>query len=99
LPWRKEGRSELVVSRGYASEIFEFVEEALDQITLLVEPWREADRCFPVSLRRDIRPTALLRDHRAQPIGVVGAIGEHHLPFADPVQQLGGCQDVVGLAR
>jgi hypothetical protein len=66
---------------------------------LLVEPWREADRAFAVSLRWDVRPTALLRDHRAQPVGVVSAVGEHHLSFADAVQQFGCCQDVVRLPR
>lgn len=70
----KECRSELVVACGYASVIFELIEDALDQVALPVEPRRKADRVFLLSLGWDVGPTTLLRDQGAQPVCVVSAL-------------------------
>ena len=94
----EERRAELVVARGDASVIFEFVEEALDEVALLVEPGAEADRTFAIGLGRDVGPAAALADHRAQPVGVIGLVAEHHLALAHTVEQLGRCLDVVVVA-
>jgi len=46
LEHSEEARSELVITRGQASEIFDFIEEALNQVTVLVKRLAET-----VSLR------------------------------------------------
>lgn len=46
----QEARAEFVVVFCYSSEILAFVEEPLNQVALLVLPWREADRLFAVRL-------------------------------------------------
>lgn len=93
----EEARAELVVACCYASELLEFVEEPLNQVALLVEPWREADRVLAVGFGWDVGPSALLRDHFTQPTSIIGFVGEHHLPFADITQQFRRRLNFVGL--
>ena len=51
-----EGRAKFVIPRCYAPEIFEFVEESLDQVALLVEPWREGEALLAVGSIGNIGP-------------------------------------------
>jgi hypothetical protein len=59
---RQEGRGELVVARGNASELFDAVEEPLDQAAALVDVAVERTRGEPVLARRDDRLAALRHD-------------------------------------
>ena len=70
----RERRTELVIAGGDTPEVFEFVEEALDKITLFVKPWREADRTFAQRLWRDIGPPAALRDVIPEPVGIISLV-------------------------
>ena len=51
----EEGRSEFVVARGQASEIFEFIEEAFDQLAVLVKRLAERARNDRVLFKRHKR--------------------------------------------
>jgi len=46
---------EFVVSGGDTAEVFDLVEEALDEVACLAALLREADRVFPVAPWRDVR--------------------------------------------
>lgn len=72
-------------------------EEPLDQVALTVKPLAEARLPFAVALRRDIRRGALILDHFADSVGVVGLVGQHDGARTKVVEQLIGDLPVVGL--
>ena len=67
-------------------------------LALFVEPWAEADGSFSVGFGRDVGPSAPVTDHRAQPVGIIGFVSEHHLSLADVGEQFRCCLDVMRLA-
>jgi hypothetical protein len=67
---------ELVIARGDAAEVFDLVEEALDQVTLTIE--FVPDRALPtaVALGGDVRCGAVLAEQLEDGFGVVATIGD-----------------------
>lgn len=66
-----------VVLGGDASELLEFVEEALDKVSLSIDPTAEGEAVLSVALGRNIGPGFLLVCGGAQRIGVIGLVGQH----------------------
>jgi hypothetical protein len=81
--------------------VFELAEEALDQVSLSIEPLAEARLPFTVGFGWDVGRGALLLDKRADAIGVISLVGEDdgagtkvvEQPICDlNVMRLPGCQ-------
>ncbi len=72
----EEVSGELVVARGDAAEVFEFIEEAFDEIAMAVE--RGIDRALGLAilLGRDMRARAVRSDERDDGFGVVAPVGD-----------------------
>lgn len=70
---------ELVVSGCDASELLELVEEALDTVTLLVDGAIVAMLMPTLRHGRDDRDGTGIEDGVVQPVGIIGAIGQHML--------------------
>ena len=72
---RQEGLGEFVVARGDVSELIDAVEEALDQIAVLVDMPIERTRIESVGARRNDSLAALCRDGFDEGIRVVALVG------------------------
>ena len=72
----KEISGKFVVACGDSAEVFELVEEALDEIAFAVERVVACPLHFAVGLWRDYRGDFVLGESLDQRIGVVGLIGE-----------------------
>ena len=72
----EEVSCELVVARGDASEVFELVEEAFDEVALSVE--RGIDRALDLAvlLGRDVGPRAVIGDELDDGLGVIAPVGD-----------------------
>src|SRR3979409_2098009 len=81
----------LFVARGEASKVFDAVEEALDAVARPIEHRAEAG--FPATMRhrRDVGRGTGGFDLAAQPIGIVGLVGEYDGVLAQVPEQL--CSD------
>jgi len=90
---------ELVVAGGDAPEVFDFVEEALDEIALSVK--REIDRALDldVALGRNVGLGAARLDERDDAFRIIAAIGDNVAGQANAAEQgrRGGL--IGGLAR
>jgi hypothetical protein len=64
-----------VVSGCDGSEVFEFVEEALDGVALAVNPSAEREGFDTVGHGADVGPGAALGDGLAQRVRIAGAVG------------------------
>ncbi len=84
---------------GDAAEKLDPVEEAFDEVALLVERLGKAMLFLAVGLVGYVRRRALCLDPLAQPIGVIGFVAEEDIAFAQAGQQGVGAQKVMGLAR
>ena len=78
--------------------MFEFVEEAFDQITLPLEPFAESRWIEPVWHRPDIGPCAALLHGVAQSVGIVGPVGQQDIARHDAVEHVVGAAPVMRLA-
>ncbi len=78
---------ELVVARGDAPEVFEFVEEALDEVALAVERRVDGALALAVTLGRDVRPGAMRDEQFEDGAGVVAAIGDDIAGRSQPFDQ------------
>ncbi len=67
---------ELVVARGDGAEVFEFVEEALDEVALAVERGIDGTLDQAVTPGRDAWPGAVSGDEFEDGMGVVAAVGD-----------------------
>lgn len=88
-----------VVSRGDSSVVFEFVEEALDQVSLSIDPLAEREAGFSVALWRDDGPGAALIGKAADGISIIGSVGEEDRTFIKVVEQRQCFRAVMVLAR
>lgn len=93
----EEVPGELVVAGGDASEVFEFVEEPLDQIALAIERGIDAVPDLAVLLGRDVGLGAMLGDQIADRLGVVAAVADRVLRRVEAGQQVGNASLVGGL--
>ena len=87
------------VSGGEASEVFDAIEEALDAIARPIEYRAEAR--FPATMdhRRDVWSRAGGLDLAAQPVGIVGLVGQHDGALVQVPEQLLGDRAIARLAR
>jgi len=95
----EEISGEFVIARGDAAEVFEFVEEALDEVALSVDRWIDRALVLSVALGRDMGGGAAGLDDCDDGAGVVTAIGDDVACQAHPVEQHRGGRLVGGLAR
>lgn len=94
----EEISGEFVVAGGDGPKVLEFIEEALDEITLAVEcevagPWRLA-----VGLRRNHRGNVALSEGVEQRVGIVGLVANQGVRIGIVEQQLCASQ-IVSLPR
>src|SRR5277367_7052342 len=82
-------------ARRDGSEVFELVEEALDQISKAVEVGTERGDVDPTRRGFDVPPCALRGEACAQGVAVITAIGQQDLAFAKVSEQIGGALSVV----
>jgi len=80
------------------SEMFEFAEEALDEVTIAVEEGAEGGDVDPSRHRSDVGPGSLISQGFTQGVTVIGPIGEKRLAGAHIVQHVAGALAVSGLA-
>src|SRR5690606_7615002 len=64
------------VSRGDGAEVLEFVEEALDEVSVAIKKGTEGRRVEASGHRFDARPGAAFLDRLTQSVGVVGAVSQ-----------------------
>ena len=72
----KEISSQLVVARGDSTKVFEFVEEALDEIAFAVERVVACTLHFTVGLGRNHRGDPSPREGVEQRIGIISLVAE-----------------------
>jgi hypothetical protein len=87
----------LFVARGEPAEVFDAVEEPLDAVARAVEHRAEAG--FPATMdhRRDVGRGADGFDLAAQPIGVIGLVGEHDGVRTQMAEQTRGNRAIASL--
>src|SRR5690606_9122992 len=86
------------VSRGDGAEVLEFVEEALDEVSVTIKKGTESRRVEASGHRFDARPGAAFLDRLTQSVGVVGAVSEQDVSLAQTVQHIERASAVMGLA-
>lgn len=84
--------------RGDAPEMFDFIEEALDEVALFVVFGIEGRRRPPIGLGRDIGDCAGLFDSRSEGVGIVGLVAQDDAALGQRLEQFIGGLAVVGLA-
>jgi hypothetical protein len=85
-------------ARGDSPEMFELVEEALDEIAQAIEVGAENRDIDAPRHRLDVGPCAAVGQGLAEGVAVIGAVGEQGLARADAVQHIGGAPAVMRLA-
>ena len=90
---------EAVEARADVPELLELIEEALDEVALSVGPLRVGDVLGSVSFGRNAGSAVLVLDDVADPVGVVGAVGEHDSAFGQIIEEKLRHRGVVGLSR
>ncbi len=83
---------------GDTAEMLDLVEEALDEIALLVECLGKAVLFLAVGLVGYVRCCPLRLDLLAQPVRVIGFVAEQDIAFAQAGQQGAGAQKIMSLA-
>ena len=89
----------LFLARREPSEVFDTIEEPLDAVARAIQCGAEAGLPATVDHRRDVRCCASGFDAAAQPISIIGFVGEHDRIRAQPSEQMFGHRTVAGLAR
>lgn len=87
-----------VKAGGDGSEVFEFVEEALDEVAASIEEGAEGENDLLVAHGFDAGPGATLGETGAHGVAVIGAVGQQDIALAKPVQHVGGRAPVMGLS-
>lgn len=65
-----------VVPGGYAPEVFDLTEEALDQIALAINPDGERECALPVGLGWDVCPSIMLLDQDTDSVTIIALISQ-----------------------
>lgn len=79
------------------TEVLQLGEEALNQVTLVVEMLAEAGFPTPVALRWDVGRSALFLDQRPDAVSVIGFIGKDDGVWIELIKKLVGDLAVVRL--
>lgn len=87
-----------IVAGGHGPEVFEFIEEALNGIALLVDPLAKREGFDAVGHGADVCPCAPFGHRAAQGVTVIGAIGEQDVPGLVCFEHVGGRAAVMSLA-
>jgi len=95
----KEVSCELVVSGGDGSEVFDPVEEALDEVALSINLGVDRTLDLAVALGRDVRSRAVLDDEIEDGAGVIAAIGDGVVCWSKAVEERLNGSLVGGLTR
>jgi len=80
------------------SEMFELVEEALDEVAEAIEVRAESGDVHALGYRLDVGPGSAIGQPLAEGVAVVGAISEENLTGTNAVQHIGGATAVMSLA-
>lgn len=88
---------EFVVARSDGAEVFEFVEEPLDEVAFAIQGEVRLSRLDAIGLGRNDRHDPPLLKGVDQGIGVIGFVGQER-PGIDLIQQRLGLTDVGRLA-
>ena len=88
----------LVVARGHATEVLELVEVSLSVVAIAVEKRAEGRLPLAVQHGADVGPCPSRGEVLAQVIGVVGAVCEQDLAFADAAQHVLSAAPIMRLA-
>ena len=78
--------------------MFDFVEEAFDEIAVSIEIRAEGRDVDAVAHRFDVGPCASLGQGLSQRVAVIGSIGQKGLSFDQRVEHVAGAVAVMGLA-
>src|ERR1700722_1033232 len=89
----------LFVARRPGPEMFEFVEEALDEISKAIEVAAEGGDVHPARHWFDVAPCALSCEARPQGVAVVAAVGQENLTLAETFEHVGGASSGMSLPR
>src|SRR5579862_1861584 len=84
-------------ARSDGSEMFDLVEEALDEVAISVEEGAKSRDIDPSRHWFDVGPGAALGQRGSQRVAVIGSVGEQNLTGAEPVEQVVGASAIVGL--
>lgn len=95
----EEVSGELFVAGGDAPKVFEFAEEALDEVSFAIEPLGEAELFFSAALGGNVGSRALVLDLRPDAVGVVSLIGQDDDARGQSVEQPFSDRPVMGLSR
>src|SRR3972149_3306702 len=87
-----------VVARGDASEVFEFVKEALDEVAVAIKEGAEGRDVLAVRDGVGIGPRAAFGEGLAQGVAIVGAVGEQDVAGSKGVEHILGRAAIVSLA-
>ena len=87
-----------VVSGCDGSEVFEFVEEALDEVSVAIEEGAEGGLLLASWHGLDVGPCAPRGNLDTQGIGVVGAVGEQDVTVSQGIEHVACAAPVMGLA-
>jgi len=88
---------QLVIAGGDASEVFEFVEQSLDHVALLVERPVAGVRISPVLARRDDGRGAGFPNRFDEMVCVIGPVGDD-MAWPEPVYEVASIQNVAAMA-
>lgn len=88
----------LVVAGGDAVELLDAVEEALDEVSLFVEPWREGEALFAVGSIGNVGPDVSGRSGLANGVAVISFVAQQGCAFGDGRDQRFSLTGVVDLA-
>ncbi len=78
----------LIVSCGDCPEVFEFVKEPFDKVSLFVESSTEIWLSDPVWHQSDIAPRPLFGEAFAQSVAVVSTVRQQHLTLAQRTKHI-----------
>ena len=89
---------QLIVARGDCAEVFEFIEEPLDEVAFAIEGEIGVTRFEAVGLGRNDGHDAPLLEGVDQGVGIIGFVGQERLGL-DFIEQRPGLADIGRLPR
>ena len=81
------------------SEVFDFIEEALDEVALPVELGIAGGRFAPAGFGRDVGACAAIFEVLCDGVGIKGLVGQDDAALVQGLEQLAGELEIRGLAR
>lgn len=94
---RKEIGRILVVACGDAAELLDTIEEALDEVSLFVEPWREGEALLAVGSIGNVGSDVPCRSGVADSVAVISFVAQQGCAFGNGFDQRFSLTGVVDL--